>query len=62
MPTRHLAAVVDPKQAGVLLRAMGDHVAHPIARVVLALSALLFMRQGKLRRMEWDGSIWAPPR
>ena len=53
VPTRHLAAVVDPKQAGELLRAMGDYVGHPITRAALALSALLFLRPGELRQMEW---------
>ncbi|MBL8348928.1 MAG: integrase arm-type DNA-binding domain-containing protein [Burkholderiaceae bacterium] len=53
VPTRHLAAVVDPKQAGELLRAMGDYAGHPITRAALALSALLFLRPGELRQLEW---------
>lgn len=53
VPTRHLSAVVDPKQAGELLRAMGDYAGHPITRAALALSALLFLRPGELRQMEW---------
>lgn len=55
VPTRHLAAVVDPKQVGELLRAMGDYAGHPITRAALALSALLFLRPGELRQMEW---VW----
>lgn len=66
VPTRHLAAVVDPKQAGELLRAMGDYAGHPITRAALALSALLFLRPGELRQMEWawvdlDGAMVTVP-
>lgn len=66
VPTRHLAAVVDPKQAGELLRAMGDYAGHPITRAALALSALLFLRPGELRQMEWawvdlDGALVTLP-
>jgi integrase len=66
VPTRHLAAVVDPKQAGELLRAMGDYAGHPITRAALALSALLFLRPGELRQMEWawvdlDGALVTIP-
>lgn len=66
VPTRHLAAVVDPKQAGELLRAMGDYAGHPITRAALALSALLFLRPGELRQLEWawvdlDGALVTVP-
>lgn len=53
VPTRHHAAIVDPKQAGELLRAMGDYAGHPVTRAALALSALLFLRPGELRQLEW---------
>ncbi|HSW08075.1 tyrosine-type recombinase/integrase [Aquabacterium sp.] len=53
VPTRHLAAIVDPKRAAELLRAMGDYAGHPVTRDALALSALLFLRPGELRQMEW---------
>ena len=56
VPTRHHAAIVDPKKAGELLRAMGDYAGHPITRAALALSALLFLRPGELRQLEW---AWA---
>ncbi len=51
--TRHLAAIVDPKRAAELLRAMGDYAGHPVTRAALALSALLFLRPGELRQLEW---------
>lgn len=53
VPTRHHAAIVDPKQAGELLRAMGDYAGHPVTRAALSLSALLFLRPGELRQLEW---------
>jgi len=53
VPTRHHAAVVDPKRAGELLRAMSDYAGHPVTRAALALSALLFLRPGEQRQMEW---------
>jgi integrase len=53
VPTRHLAAIVEPKRAAELLRAMGDYAGHPVTRAALALSALLFLRPGELRQMEW---------
>jgi integrase len=53
VPTRHLAAIIEPKRAGELLRAMADYNGHPITRAALALSALLFLRPGELRQLEW---------
>jgi integrase len=53
VPTRHLAAIVEPAKAAELLRAMGDYAGHPVTRAALALSALLFLRPGELRQMEW---------
>lgn len=53
VPTRHLAAIVEPAKAAELLRAMGDYAGHPSTRAALALSALLFLRPGELRQMEW---------
>lgn len=53
VPTRHHAAIVEPNQAAHLLRAMRDYEGHPITRAALALSALLFLRPGELRQLEW---------
>lgn len=50
--TRHLAAIVEPKRAGELLRDMAAYNGHPITRAALALSPLL-LRPGELRHMEW---------
>lgn len=53
VPARHLAAITDPKHAADLLRTMGNYAGHPVTRAALALSALLFLRPGELRQMEW---------
>ena len=33
---------------------MGDYKGHPVTRAALALSALLFLRPGELRQLEWS--------
>ncbi len=53
VPTRHHAAIIDPKQAGDLLRSMLAYEGHPVTRAALALSALLLLRPGELRQLEW---------
>lgn len=51
--TRHLAAIVDPVKAGALLRDTLAYEGHPVTRAALALSALLLLRPGELRHMQW---------
>lgn len=51
--SRHHAAIVDPQGAGALLRDMLGYQGHPVTRAALALSALLMLRPGELRHMEW---------
>ena len=53
VPTRHLAAIVVPERAAELPRAMVGYAGHPVTRAALALSALLFLRPGELRQVEW---------
>ena len=53
VPTRHHAAIVEPMQAGALLRDTAGYQGHPITRAALSLSALLLLRPGELRHMEW---------
>ena len=50
---RHLAAIVDPTKAGALLRDMVGYQGHPVTRAALSLSALLLLRPGELRHLEW---------
>lgn len=51
--TRHHAAIVDPTKAAELLRAMGEYAGHPVTRAALWLSALLMLRPGEIRQLEW---------
>ena len=52
--TKHLAAITEPKRAGELLRDMASYEGHPVTRAALTLSALLLLRPGELRHLEWD--------
>lgn len=51
--TRHHAAILDPVQVGQLLRDVQGYEGHPVTRAALQLSALLLLRPGELRHMEW---------
>ena len=54
VPTRHLAAIVDPVGTGKLLRDIGEYQGHPVTCAALKLSALLLLRPGELRQLEWS--------
>lgn len=63
---KHHAAILDPKVVGELLRAIDGYEGHPLTRIALQLSALLFLRPGELRRGEWseidcDAAVWRIP-
>ena len=63
---KHMAAVLEPAQAGALLRACAGYMGQPVTRVALVFSALVFQRPGNVRAMEWaevdfDGAMWAIP-
>ena len=63
---KHAAAVLQPDQAGALLRAIDGYAGHPCTRAALALSALLFQRPGNIRTMQWaevnvDEALWTIP-
>ena len=60
---KHMAAVLEPVQAGELMRAIDAYAGQPTTRAALSLSALLFQRPGNVRMMEWpeldlDGALW----
>ena len=64
--SRHHAAIVDPAEAGKLLRDVLAYEGHPVTRAALQLSALLLLRPGELRHMEWawldlDGATLTVP-
>ena len=50
---KHMSAVLEPLQAGELLRAIDGYTVQPATRAALTLSALLFQRPGNIRQMEW---------
>ena len=63
---KHMSAVLEPAQAGELLRDIDAYMGHPVTRAALALSALLFQRPGNIRAMEWteidaDAALWTIP-
>ncbi|HEY8876245.1 MAG TPA: integrase arm-type DNA-binding domain-containing protein [Roseateles sp.] len=51
--TKHMAAVLEPKAAGDLMRAILAYEGQPATRTALELSALIFQRPGNVRAMEW---------
>lgn len=62
----HLAAIVDAKRIGELLRAIDVYSGTPVVRLALALSPHVFVRPGELRRAEWsefdfDAAVWRIP-
>ena len=63
---KHMAAVLDPVQAGALMRSIRAYEGQPVTRAALELSALLFQRPGNIRQMEWaeidlEGAVWTLP-
>ncbi|WP_374591437.1 tyrosine-type recombinase/integrase [Aquabacterium sp.] len=50
---KHFSAVLDPVQAGGLLRAIDGYTGQPTTLAALQLSALFFQRPGNIRSMEW---------
>lgn len=63
---KHLAAILEPKKVGELLRAIEGFQGAPTTCIALKLSALLFVRPGELRKAEWseldfDEAVWRIP-
>jgi integrase len=63
---KHLAAILDAKRAGELLRAIESYSGSPLTRLALALAAHVFVRPGELRQAEWteidfDAAVWRIP-
>lgn len=64
--SRHLAAILDPKRSGELLRAIDGYTGLPTTRLALALSPHVFLRPGELRQAEWseidlEAAVWRIP-
>lgn len=65
---KHLAAILEPKRVGELLRAIDGYEGQglSITRIALQLSPYVFVRPGELRRAEWseldlDAAEWRIP-
>jgi integrase len=63
---KHLAAILDPKRAGDLLRSIASYSGTPVVSLALALSPHVFVRPGELRQAEWaefdfDAAVWRIP-
>ncbi|WP_339710623.1 integrase arm-type DNA-binding domain-containing protein [uncultured Sphingosinicella sp.] len=63
---KHLAAITDPAEAGVLMRAIAGYAGHTITKIALEMSAHMFVRPGELRQAEWsefdfDRALWVLP-
>ncbi len=54
LTVKHMAAVLEPVQAGQLVRAFDVYQGQPATKAALQLSALLFQRPGNIRMMEWE--------
>lgn len=50
----HRAAIITPKEAGVLLRAIDAYSGYPITHAALRLAPHVFVRPGELRQAEWS--------
>ena len=50
---QHFAAILDPVEAGAMLRAIDAYTGQPETVAALKLSALFFQRPGNIRAMEW---------
>ena len=65
-PTKHHAAITDPKAFGGLLRAINGYEGHFVIKAALQLSPMVFVRPGELRAMEWadidlEKATWSIP-
>jgi hypothetical protein len=54
MPQVSHAAITDPHKLGGLLRAIDGYDGSPLTAAALKLAAMLFVRPGELRHMEWS--------
>jgi integrase len=51
---KHLAALTDPKDVAVLLRAIDDYQGSFVVKCAMRLAPLVFVRPGELRQAEWS--------
>lgn len=63
---KHLAAIIEAKRAGDLLRAIDAYEGQPATRLAMELLPHVFVRPGELRQAEWgevdfDAAVWRVP-
>lgn len=63
---KHFAAITDPEEFGVLLRAIKGYRGGVIVKAALELAPLVFQRPGELRGAAWseidlEGGLWTVP-
>lgn len=63
---KNLAAILDPRAFGGLLRDIDAYDGLPLTKLALQLAPLVFVRPGELRRAEWaevdiDQAVWRIP-
>jgi integrase len=64
--SKHLAAIVDSKGVGALLRAIDGYEGNYLTKYALQLSPHVFLRPGELRMSTWDeidfaAAVWSVP-
>ncbi len=52
--TKHLAAIIEPKQAGELLRAIDDYQGTFVVKCALRIAPMVFARPTELRTAKWQ--------
>ena len=52
--TNHLAAIIEPKQAGELLRAIDDYQGTFVVKCALRIAPMVFVRPTELRTAKWQ--------
>lgn len=63
---KHLAAILEPKRVGELLRAIDGYLGQPVTLLAMQLSPYVFVRPGELRKAEWremdlEAAVWRIP-
>jgi len=63
---KHYGAIIEPKRAGELLRAIEGYEGMGVTKLALQLSPHVFVRPGELRHAEWsdidlDAALWIIP-
>jgi len=63
---KHYGAIIEPKRAGELLRAIDGYEGQELTKLAMQLSPHVFVRPGELRHAEWadidlEAAVWTIP-